>query len=278
VNEQKSIRQIRTVLLHVPVILVAIVTLVPFLAMLSKSFEGGGGVLTEALRLIPKEPTIKWYVDLFKEVNFLVHFKNSIIVSFSITFLNLLFCSMAAYAFAKMRFLGRDKLFTLFLATMMVPGQITMIPVFLFLQKLGLLNSYWGLILPMSVTAFGIFLIRQYMMTIPNELIEAARIDGCSDFRIFRSVILPLCRPVLATLGVFTFMGAWNDFLWPLIIMVDESLYTLPVALANLNDQNMTKFSLLMAGSVVVIIPVVLVFLFAQKYVIRGIATTGIKE
>ncbi|MBI2916309.1 MAG: carbohydrate ABC transporter permease, partial [Elusimicrobia bacterium] len=171
-----------------------------------------------------------------------------------------------------------DRIFTLLMATLMIPGQILMIPVFLFLKQLGLLNTYWGLIIPASVGIFGIFLVRQFMMTIPDDLVEAARIDGCSEFRIYWNVILPLCKPVLATLGIFTFMGAWNDFLGPLIVMTGEEKYTLTVALANLNGQHATKFGLLMAGAFVVVIPIILIFIFAQKYVIRGIATTGLKE
>jgi multiple sugar transport system permease protein len=140
------------------------------------------------------------------------------------------------------------------------------------------LNTYMGLIIPVSVSVFGIFLMRQFMMSIPNDLIESARIDGASEFRIYWSVVLPLCRPVLATLGIFTFMGTWNDFLWPLIVMLREESYTLPVALANLNGQHPTSFGLLMAAAVVVVLPVILVFLLAQRYVIQGIATSGIKE
>jgi multiple sugar transport system permease protein len=164
---------------------------------------------------------------------------------------------MAGYAFAKHRFRHRDKMFSFLLATMMVPGQLTMIPVFLLLKKLGLLNSYMGLIVPVSANVFGIFLIRQFMMSIPNDLIESARIDGCSEFRIYWSVVLPLCRPVLATLGIFTFMGSWNDFLWPLIVMVREEGYTLPVALANLNGQHPDGFRTLMAAAVMVVLPVI---------------------
>ncbi|HMX95641.1 MAG TPA: carbohydrate ABC transporter permease, partial [Elusimicrobiota bacterium] len=163
-------------------------------------------------------------------------------------------------------------------ATMMVPGQLTMIPVFLLLKKMGFLNSFLGLIVPVCANVFGIFLIRQFMMSIPNDLIESARIDGCSEFRIYWSVVLPLCKPVLATLSIFTFIGSWNDFLWPLIVMVREDGYTLPVALANLNGQHPTDFGLLMAAATVVVLPVLVVFLAAQKYVIRGIATTGLKE
>ncbi len=264
--------------LHFLLTVTAAATLLPFFWMLSTSFKSGGGLFTYPPTWIPQEPTLQWYVQLIKEVNFLLHFRNSVLVSVSITVLSLFINSMAGYAFAKHRFRHRDKLFSFLLATMMVPGQLTMIPVFLLLKKLGLLNSYLGLIVPVSANVFGIFLIRQFMMSIPNDLIESARIDGCSEFRIYWSVVLPLCRPVLATLGIFTFMGSWNDFLWPLIVMVREEGYTLPVALANLNGQHPTDFGLLMAAAVMVVLPVIAVFIAAQKYVIQGIATTGLKE
>lgn len=264
--------------LHFLLLLVAVVTLMPFFWMVSTSFKSGGGIFTYPPEWLPKEPTIAWYRDLIREVNFLVHFKNSLIVSISVTALSLLLNSMAGYAFAKHRFAGRDSIFKFLLGSMMIPSQITMIPVFLLLKKIGLLNSYLGLIIPVSASVFGIFLIRQFMMSIPNDLIESARIDGASEFRIYWSVVLPLCRPVLATLGIFTFMSTWNDFLWPLIVMLREESYTLPVALANLNGQHPTSFGLLMAAAVVVVLPVILVFLLAQRYVIQGIATSGIKE
>jgi multiple sugar transport system permease protein len=264
--------------LHLLLAVTASATLLPFFWMLSTSFKSGGGLFTYPPTWIPSEPTLEWYVQLIQEVNFLLHFRNSVFVSVCITVLSLFINSMAGYAFAKHRFRHREKLFSFLLATMMVPGQLTMIPVFLLLKKLGLLNSFMGLIIPVSANVFGIFLIRQFMISIPNDLIESARIDGCSEFRIYWSVVLPLCRPVLATLGIFTFMGSWNDFLWPLIVMVREEGYTLPVALANLNGQHPTDFGLLMAAAVLVVLPVVIVFLAAQKYVIQGIATTGLKE
>lgn len=264
--------------LHFLIAVTAAATLLPFFWMISTSFKPGGGLFTYPPTWIPNEPTLQWYVQLIKEVNFLLHFRNSVFVSVCITVFSLFINSMAGYAFAKHRFRYRDKLFSFLLATMMVPGQLTMIPVFLLLKKLGLLNSYMGLIIPACANVFGIFLIRQFMMSIPNDLIESARIDGCSEFRIYWSVVLPLCRPVLATLGIFTFMGSWNDFLWPLIVMVREEGYTLPVALANLNGQHPTDFGLLMAAAVLVILPVIVVFIAAQKFVIQGIATTGLKE
>lgn len=264
--------------LHLLLVAVAASTLLPFFWMLSTSFKSGGGIFTYPPEWIPSQPTLEWYVRLMKEINFGLHFWNSLIVSVCITAVSLFLNSLAGYAFAKHRFRGRDKLFSLLLATMMVPGQVTMIPVFLLLKNLGLLNTFAGLIVPVCVNVFGIFLIRQFMMSIPNDLIESARIDGCSEFRIYWSVVLPLCRPVLATLGIFTFMGSWNDFLWPLIVMVREDGYTLPVALANLNGQHPTSFGLLMAAAVVVVVPVIAVFLAAQKHVIQGIATSGLKE
>ncbi len=277
-KKYKLVRWVERFWLHLALLLGLVLTIAPFLWMVSTSFKSGEGIFSYPPRWIPKDPTLDWYLQLFRDVDFLLHFRNSLIISVSTTIFNLFFCSLAGYAFAKLRFLGRDRIFTFLMATLMIPGQITMIPVFLFLRQLGLLNSYWGLILPASVGVFGIFLIRQFMMTIPNDLIEAARIDGCSEFRIYWNVVLPLCKPVLATLGIFTFMGSWNDFLMPLIVMIGEERYTLPVALANLSGQYATKFGLLMAGSVVVVIPVILIFVLAQKYVIRGIATTGLKE
>lgn len=264
--------------LHLTLVVAALATLLPFFWMVTTSLKSGGGIFTYPPQWLPQEPTTEWYTKLFREVKFFVHFRNSLIFSISVTALSLFFNSLAGYAFAKLRFFGRDSLFKFLLTSMMIPGQVTMIPVFLLLKKMGLLNSYAGLILPVSVSVFGIFMIRQFMLSIPDDLIESARIDGCSEFRIYWSIILPLCKPVLATLGMFTFMGCWNDFLWPLIVMMREEAYTLPVALANLNGQYPTSFGLLMAGAAVVVLPVLVVFLVAQKYVIQGIATSGLKE
>jgi len=271
-------RRMNETLVHILLIAGLIVTLLPFIWMLSTSFKTKGGIFTFPPEWIPKEPTFGNYQELFKGVNFLRCFWNSLIVALSITGLSLFLNSLAGYAFAKYRFRWRGWLFTLILATMMIPGQMTMMPVFLLLKSLGLLNSYMGLIIPAATSAFGIFLMCQFISTIPDDLIESARMDGCSEFRIYWQVILPLCKPVLAALGIFTFMGSWNDFLWPLIVMIKESMYTLPVALANLNSQYATEYGLLMAGAVVVVVPILIVFFLAQKYVIEGIATSGLKE
>ena len=274
----KFSQKIRHTLIHLLLIAGLIATMAPFVWMISTSFNTDQAIFTRVPQWIPKHPTIEQYTKLFSSINFLQHFKNSAIIAVSITFVSLFFNSLAGYAFAKYRFPGKEKLFTLLLATMMIPGQVTMMPVFLILKNLGLLNTYLGLIIPAAGGVFGVFLMRQFMLSIPNELIESARMDGCSEFRIYWQIILPLSKPVLATLGIFTFMGTWNDFLWPLIVMIREEMYTLPVALANLNGQHSTEYALLMAGAVIVIAPVVLIFLLAQKYVIQGIATSGLKE
>ncbi len=255
----------------------AVITLIPFLWMVFTSFKPEGEVFLIPPRLLPQEPTLDAYQNLFAKVNFGRTFFNSAIVTTSLTFMNVFVCSLAGYAFAKLKFRGREKIFYLFIATMMIPGQVTMIPSFMVLKSLGLLNNYLGLILPASAAIFGIFLVKQFMHGIPDDLIDAARIDGCNEFRIYWSVVLPLLKPVLATIAIFTFMGAWNDFLWPLIVMTSDKMYTLPVALSMLNGQHSTEWALLMAGAVIVTIPVLGVFLVLQKYFIQGIASTGVK-
>ncbi len=269
---------IRRIFVHLLLLLGLAITLAPFIWMISTSFKSSESVFTFPPQWIPEHPTLGQYRALFREVNFLQFFKNSVIVAFGITLFSLFLNSLGGFAFAKYKFPGREKIFALLLATLMVPAQITMIPVFLMLKTIGLINSYWGLIIPAGASAFGIFLMRQFITTIPNDLIESARIDGCSEFRIYWTIILPLCKPVVAALGIFTFMGSWNAFLWPLIVMIKENMYTLPVALANLSGQYATKFGLLMAGAVVVVAPVIIVFILAQRYVIKGVAVTGLKQ
>ncbi|MCC6747007.1 MAG: carbohydrate ABC transporter permease [Deltaproteobacteria bacterium] len=264
-------------LLYVILIGGLVLTLVPFLWMLSTSLKRSEGISAVPPQWIPQPVTLEHYRRLFAEVAFLRHFGNSLVVALGATLLSLLVNALAGYAFAKYRFPGRERLFALLLLTMMVPGQVTMMPVFMLLKELGLLNAYSGLILPASASVFAIFLIKQFMETLPDELLEAARIDGCSEWAIFWRIVLPLSKPVLATVGLFTFMGAWNEFLWALIVMLDEAKYTLPVALANLNGQHNTDWGLLMAGSVVVILPVVIVFLLLQRFYVRGITLSGLK-
>jgi multiple sugar transport system permease protein len=268
---------VKQLLLYAVLVGGLILTAIPFVWMLSTSLKGSEGIGAMPPQWIPRPVTLEHYRRLFAEVAFLRHFGNSLTIAVGATALSLLLNACAGYAFAKYRFPGRERLFALLLMTMMVPGQVTMMPVFMLLKELGLLNAYSGLILPGSASVFAIFLIKQFMEALPDELLEAARIDGCSEWTIFWRIVLPLSKPVLATVGLFTFMGAWNEFLWALIVMLDEAKYTLPVALANLNGQHNTDWGLLMAGSVVVILPVVIVFLALQKLYVRGITMSGLK-
>ena len=192
---------------------------------------------------------------------------------------NLVFCSMLGYAFAKIDFWGRTWLFRLVLATLMIPGMVTLVPLFVLVSNLGMVNTYFGLILPFLAGPFGVFLMRQFMQGIPDELIDAARVDGAGEFRIFARVVMPLCKPALATLAILTFLGSWNNFLWPLVVSSTEDMYTLPVALALYSvGQNSTQYGLLLAGAMVVVVPILIVFFALQKHFVQGLATTGLKS
>lgn len=265
------------ILINGIVILIAIATFLPFLWMISASFMHPGEANTYPPKLIPDKFTTEHYGTLFNRMNLADYFINSLIISVGVTFFSLILNSMAGYAFAKYRFAGKKKLFSLLLSSMIIPGQVTMLPVFLTLKNIGLINTYWAIIVPGMASIFGIFLIRQFAMSIPDSLIESAKIDGAGDVEVYIKIILPLCRPILLTLGIFTFMGTWNDFLWPLIVMTDSSMYTLPVALANLMGEHVQDTELMMAGSVITILPVVLVFLLLQKYYIKGIMMGSVK-
>ena len=255
----------------------AVLAALPFVWMVSTSFKPEAEVFRFPPRFIPETITISNYVRLFSRLNFTRYFFNTALVAVSITLASLFINSLAGYAFAKIKFRGRDVMFVSVLATMMVPGSVTVIPAFLLIKSLGMVNTYAGLILPGLASAFGIFLMRQFIMTIPDELIEAAQIDGASEFWIFANVILPLAAPALATLALFTFLGSWNNFFWPLIIATDESMYTLPVAIAVLSGQHGGEFALQMAGATVVITPILVLFILLQRYYISGIALTGLK-
>jgi len=265
-------------ILHLFLIITGIITLTPFIWMVSASFMADGHANVYPPRFYPDEFTLMQYENLFSRLNVSVNFMNSLFLSITVTIVSLLFNSMAGYAFAKFRFKMKDKIFNLLLSSMIIPAQVTMLPLFLMLKSMGLINSYFAIIIPGLANIFGIFLIRQYAISIPDSLIESAKIDGASDFQIYYRIILPLCMPILITLALFTFMGTWNDFMWPLIVLTDNSLYTLPVALANLMLEHSKDPELMMAGSVITIIPVLIVFLFLQKYYISGIMTGGVKE
>ncbi|MCI0512373.1 carbohydrate ABC transporter permease [candidate division KSB1 bacterium] len=264
--------------LHVSMLGIGLFCLLPFLWMLSASFMPTGEASSFPPRFLPHRVTLAQYLFLFQRLSLGRFFLNSLILAISVTLVSLLVNSMAGYALAKFTFRGKRQLFVFLLASMIIPGQITMLPVFLLLNKLGLLNTYFGIIIPGMASIFGIFLIRQYLQSIPDSLLEAARIDGASNFSIYWRIVLPLAAPVLVTLALFTFMGTWNDFLWPLVVMTREEMYTLPVAIANLMGEHAPDPELMMAGSVITILPVLIVFLALQKYYIRGILLGGVKE
>jgi multiple sugar transport system permease protein len=252
--------------------------IVPFLWMLVSSFKPEREVRAVPPTWWPETLTLDNYDKLFTQLDFPTYFVNSVIVALAVTIGNLVFCSMLGYALAKLQFPGKRALFAIVLGTLMVPGVVTFVPLFVLTTKMGLSNSLLGMILPFVAGPFGVFLMRQYIMALPDELIQAARIDGAGELRIFASVIMPLCGPALATLGILTFLGSWNNFLWPLVVAQTEDKYTLPVALALYAvGQNATQYGLLLAGSVVVVLPVLVIFLFLQRHIMQGIAMTGIK-
>jgi len=251
---------------------------VPFVWMLLSSFKPEQEVRAVPPTWWPETITFENYQILFEKLDFPTYFVNSVIVAVAVTVGNLVFCSMLGYALAKLTFPGKKALFAIVLGTLMVPGVVTFVPLFVLTTKMGLANSLIGMILPFLAAPFGVFLMRQFISSLPDELIQAARIDGAGEIRIFASVILPLCGPALATLGILTFLGSWNNFLWPLVVAQTEDKYTLPVALALYAvGQNATQYGLLLAGSVVVVLPVLVIFLFLQRHIMQGIAMTGIK-
>jgi multiple sugar transport system permease protein len=250
----------------------------PFLWMLLGSFRPDRELKQVPPAWLPQDPTLDNYRTLFTQLDFPTYFFNSAVVALAITVGNLVFCSMLGYALAKLEFPGKRAIFVLVMATLMVPGVVTFVPLFVLVSNLGMVNTFPGLIFPFLAGPFGVFLMRQFILSLPDELIHAARVDGAGELRIFRSVILPLCKPALATLGILTFLTSWNNFLWPLVVAQSEEKYTLPVALAIYSiGENKSDYGLLMAGSVVIILPVLAVFLLLQRHFVRGIAMTGIK-
>jgi multiple sugar transport system permease protein len=269
----------------------SVIFIAPFAWMVTASFQSTGDMFRWPPSWIPRNPSFDNYTRFFEQERIGRFFFNSAFVAVTVTALQLFTSSLAAYTFAKRRFPGRDALFMITLATLMIPGQVTLIPNYVILKSIpffggndwlgkgghGWLDSYWGLIVPQAVTAFGIFLMRQYMRSIPDDLLDAARVDGGTEFRIYWQIVMPLCRPALAALGIFTFSSVWDDFFWPLIIVSSEELRTLPLGLALFVVKNRTAWDLLMAGSVVTTIPVLVIFLAFQRHFIQGIAITGMK-
>lgn len=237
--------------------------------------EGSARSDTSADR--PTGPVGDNFRQLFTRLNLGRYFANSVLIASAITLSAVLLNALAGYAFAKLRFAGRDRLFGWLLAALVVPVQVGMLPLFLMLKQIGVINTYWAVILPSMATIYGIFLVRQFALSIPDSLLDAARLDGAGEVRIFFSVVLPLMRPVLATLGIFIFLSAWNDFMWPLIVLTGSDAYTLPVALAILSSEHVQDAELMMAGSVVTMLPAILVFALLQKQLIGGIMGGAVK-
>ena len=264
--------------LYVVLTLGVIVMALPFIWMLLSSVKPESEVRSIPPTWLPETFTLENYSELFDRLNFPTYFLNSTIVAVVVTLGNLLFGSMLGYALAKLEFRGKRLVFVLVLGTLMVPGMVTFVPLFVLVSNMGLTNTFPGLILPYLVAPLGVFLMRQYFLGLPDELIQAARVDGAGELRIFWSVMLPLAGPALATLGILTFLTSWNNFLWPLVVAQTEDKYTLPVALALYSvGQNATQYGLLLAGAVVVVVPVIVLFLAVQRYFVQGIAMTGIK-
>jgi len=228
-------------------------------------------------RLLPSHATAEHYRALFTRLDVGRFALNSAIVAVTATVVSLLVNSMAGYAFAKLRFRGRERMFRLLLTGLLIPVQVSMLPLFLLLKELHLVNTYAGVIVPALASIFGIFLIRQYALSIPDDLLDAARIDGAGELRIYWSIALPVLAPILATLALWTFLSTWNDFMWPLIVLSDQSRYTLPVALANLSGEHVQDTEVMMAGSVVTVLPVLAAFLALQRYYIRGLMVGSVK-
>ena len=267
----------KAVLANLAVAGLVAVVLFPLVWMVSVSFMSQGEAATFPPPMIPSKPTLEHYRDLFVTQGMGRYMLNSLILATLATVLALLFTVPAGYAFAKLRFAGRERLFQLLVAALVVPAQIGTLPLFLMLKSMGLVNTYAGALVPWLASIFGLFLVRQYALSIPDEMLEAARVDGASEGQIFRRVVLPTLQPIVVTLALFVFLGSWNDFLWPLIILTDQSNYTLPVALAALSREHVQDIEMMMAGAVITVAPVLILFLALQRYYIRGMLAGSVK-
>lgn len=258
----------------------AVLMVLPFLLMVTLALSPSDKVMTYPPLLFPKQLTTKNFSDVMSAGNFFKYFINSIFVSIFTTVGQMLTCSMAGYAFARLDFKFKNQIFLIFLATMMIPTQVNLVPLFSLMQKLGWVNTYFALIVPGLFSAFGIFLMRQYFLTLPKELEDSGKIDGCTQWGIFWKIFFPLSVPALAALGIFSFIATWNSFLWPLLVTNSETLRTLPVGLAAFKSsfREVTNWSLLMAGTLISVVPAIGVFLAGQKYFIAGITSGSVKS
>jgi len=265
-----------TITIGVGLAIGAVITAFPFIWMLTSSLKPQSESIDYPPTILPQAPTLEYYQILFTELDFGRYLVNTLIVVL-ISYVGLMLMAMAGYAFAKFEFRGKKGLFFLVLATLMIPVQVTMIPTYLIINGLNLTNTLVGIALPTLVSGFSIFLFRQFMTTIPTEMLEAARLDGAGELRTFWQIVLPMSKPILAVQVVLTFITGWNSFLWPLILSSDQKLYTLSVGLNLLNQQLAVNPSLQMAGASVMVLPILIVFIIFQRYVIQGFALSGLK-
>jgi multiple sugar transport system permease protein len=263
--------------LYSTLIVAAFLVLLPVIWMILTSFKPESTITSHPSQLFPSQWTLSNYRQVFKAIPFVRQFANTVVFAGTVTIVSLLFDSMTAYALARLEFPGKRLMFLAVLLFLMMPFQITLIPVYQLVAKLGLINTFPGLIIPRATNAFGIFFLRQFFLGIPRDLSEAARIDGAGEFRIYRTIVLPLARPALLTLGLFHFMFNWNDLLWPLIITTSTNMQTLPAGLALFSGEHVVQYGLLMAGATMAMLPMLLAFVFVQRKFIQGIATTGLK-
>ncbi len=266
-------------LFYLMLVIIILMTILPFVWMVSSSFKGSESIRTIPIRWIPEHPTVEGYERVFnmQGFSFARASLNSLILAVACTIVAVLSASMAAFVFAKLPFRGSGKLFGLYLGTMMIPGTVTMVPNYIILRILGLLDTYTGLILPSLANAFGVFLMRQSMMSVNDSYLESAHLDGASLYRIFFQIMLPLVMPTLATMILLSFMGSWNSYLWPLIVLTSNDKQTLQVVLGNMNGIYKNNEHVLMAGAVLTILPILVVYLFSQRYVDQGISLGGLK-
>lgn len=276
--KENMTKAVLRILGYVILIAATMFTLLPIFWLISSSFKQSGEIFAYPPSIIPKDLTAENYKRLFAEVTFNRYFINSLFVSTFSTLLSLFFCSLGGFAFAKYNFRGRSPLFSVLLGSMMIPFQVLLVPLFEIMYKLGWLNSYAAMIVPFSAGAFGIFLMRQFIVSIPSDLIDAARIDGCSEFGIYYRIIIPVIKPALGALTIFVFIGSWNDFLWPLIVLRSEEKYTLPLGLATLVGVYRQEYGMLMAGTLLSLLPIIILFLAMQREFVQGMTLGAVKE
>lgn len=277
-KRQRALRKVVGQLFLWLIILVGLVFMIlPGVWMVLASFKTRAEIIAVPFRLWPEELRWENYALAIEYTKFARVFANSLFITVSITVANIFTCTWGGYTFGKLRWPGRDKVFLLLLATMMIPGFLTLIPRYVLAAQLGMLNSYSGMIVPFLMGTFGIFLTKQYMLTIPDELSDAATVDGCSALGIYWRIILPLSKPIIAVLSIFIFDAAWDDLLWGLMILTDREMWTIPVAIANLRVQVGNQVELQMAGSTLAVIPVIILFLLLQRHIIQGVALSGLK-